>query len=695
MIAAALLSLVPVLPAALPPLATPAAAMQRGGKGWGLMPFPDGGYTGTRRPWPSRGGGKAKPKNVPPPPRGTGGYKGPGDTAGPGKRQAGPSAAPMAPAQVPGSNTDAPVMAVTPDALPDLLDLDEWSLWWRLHYEGYTAVEPWQLEATGSDGFFIGRGEKSEAEGPGISQAVIYGRIVPALLTALDNDPSEALRTGAMLSLARIGATAETSPSSEEMLAKFVDQLDDKNQRIAETACIAIGILAVPESLQPLTELLLDSEAGRASLGRHEVPRRVRAFAAYGLGLVARDAGPELRAQATRALVASLAAQPGSMPDERIAAVVALSMIDPRERENEGLAERLLELLAEDDENLSTRSHVPAALATIAPFLEAEAQERVLDELLDTATRKTERDLLRAGCVIALGRLADSDEDKFDAKVRKALMKVTTSGSYRERSYALIALAQIGARAGTGKGDPHDGTVDIQKFFLKQLAHSKQRERPWYGLALGLLARHMRDAGDAASADAKEEMRDALRAAKSPNERVAFAVALGLAGDADAVEGLLEELDELDPAMRGDVALAIGMTGSTGAIQALSDSLSAAQHEPHSLQNTARALALLGDTNVVTAVQALGEECDCALSHQGMALALGRTRHPNAVAPLLALLEGENSSELERGYAALGLGYAADKDTTAWSYRISADVHYRAYATTLTSEDLSGILDLP
>ena len=701
MFAATLLALVPVLPPVFPPVAmpvAPVAAPQRKGGGWGLIPFPGGGYTGTRRPFPTtRGLGRKKPPPPPPPPRGTGGYDGPGDTTRAPGKPATRRAAPLTPAMTPGSTTSTtqPVEAVTAGPLPALMDLDEWSLWWLLHHEGYVTVEPWRLGATGSDGFFLGRGQVDEANLGGLSDASIYGRIVPALVHALEDDPSEALRTGALLSLARIGAKADTTPSSAELLAKFIENLDDKNLRIAETACISLGIFGDPRSLGLLSDLLLNTEVGRESLGRHDVPRRVRAFAAYGIGLLAQNAELEVRASATQALFSALAEKPGAMPDERIAALVALSMIDPTGLSNEESVTRLLDLLDEDNENVSTRAHVPAGLATLAPFLEEEMREKVLDELLDTASRSTERDLIRAGCVIALGRLGDADEDKLDEKIRKKLMKLASAGSYRERTFALISLAQIGARAGVGKGDPREGAEDVRKFFLKRLARAKSRDRPWYALALGVLARGIRDAGDVPSTDALDELRDALGDAKSPNETVAFAVALGLSGDADAVEDLAEELVELEPAMRGDVALALGMTGSPAAIAILEESLAKAKHEPHALQNTARALALLRAPNVVPAIQALGEECDCALSNQGIALALGRSRHPDAASPLLTLLEGDESSTLERAYAALGLGYLADKDTTAWSYRIAEAVHYRAYASTLTGANQSGILDLP
>ena len=583
-----------------------------------------------------------------------------------------------------------------------MLDLDAWTLWWRFHRERYLRVEPWQTGPVTGDA-------ESRANAGGLSPEAIQASIVPALLRSLDNDPSEALRSALLLSLARIGTGDDAARSNADLHARLSEHLDDPNLRIAETACISLGILASSKSLSSLSGLLLDNEAGRALAGKRSVPRRMRAFAAYAIGLLGqRTEVPDVNAYATHSLVAALALDPGAMPDDRVAALVALSMIDPSVRpmassaadacacaSNEDLAARLLEILDERDEDVRTRAHVPGALATLVPFLQTDSREEVLDGLLDTMVRRSERDLVREGCVLALGRLGDADEDEVDAKIRGALTKLSTNGNHRERTFAVLALAEVGARAGDGMGDPRAGTAAVRRFLLKRLARGKSRDRAWYALALGVMARELHNGGDVPSRAIIDALRDGMGDAKSPDETAAFALALGLCRDTGAVESLQAEMDGLAPATRAFVAAAIGMTGSERAIEALEASLPGIKHEPRTLENTARALSLLQDTNVVSALAQLEELCDCSLSHQGLALALGRTRHPDAAAPLLALLEEQESSQLERAYAAIGLGYLADKDVTPWSFRISGDVHYRADASTLTSVEQSGILDLP
>ena len=706
-----------------PPLALPQQDGPRSGGSWSLLPFPDGGYVVDGPPFslPTRPGGTGPGKGS------TGSSAGTPPTRGEvptniGETPAAPPRAPLSPTPAPTVEPFAPANSPTDNVLlpgapvsvtSAVFDLDGWTVWWRFHRERYLSVDPWDSAPVTGDA-------ESRALAAGLSPEAIQRRIVPALVRALDDDPPDVVRDALLLSLARIGTGDGSTLTSSELHARLIEHLDDANQRTAETACISLGILASSSSLSTLSSLLLDTEAGRSLVGKHRVSRRVRAFAAYGIGLLGqRTTNPDVAAYATHALVSSLDTESGAAPDERVAALVALSMIDPSVRpmtrpapsttggsanrsastcacaSNELLAARLLELFDAKGEDVRTRAHVPGALATLAPSMPAQAREDVAHELLDAMSRRSERDLVREGCVLALGRIGDADQDEIDAKIRKRLMKLSSAGDRRERTSALLALAQAGARPGLGNGDPRAGTAAVRKFLLKRLARARSYDRPWNALALGVLARELRDRGEVPAIETMEALRDGMRTSKSPGETAAHAIALGLCRDVDAVDDLAQEMEALAPATRADVAAALGMTGSPLAIEALESSLRSARHEPHVLENTARALALLQDPNVVPALERLADLCDCSLSLQGLALALGRTRHPDAASPLLARLEAKDASQLERAYAAIGLGYLADKDVTAWSYGISGALHYRAATSTLAGVAQGGILDLP
>ena len=65
------------------------------------------------------------------------------------------------------------------------------------------------------------------------------------------------------------------------------------------------------------------------------------------------------------------------------------------------------------------------------------------------------------------------------------------------------------------------------------------------------------------------------------------------------------------------------------------------------------------------------------------------------MAPLLGMLQDEARTDLERAYAATGLGYLAERDDLPWSSRLSTVAHFRCTTDTLSSPQRSGILDLP
>ena len=593
----------------------------------------------------------------------------------------------------PGSVTPSPgasaVASITP--MPgDTLDWDAWSVWWRFNRDAYLDVGPWARASITGDG--------AERAGLGeLSSELIQKQIVPALRRALADDPSGTLRSALLLSLARIGSDDETS--RRELFELLVAHLGDKNHRVAEVACIGLGILGAPSSFAPLESLLLNEQRGSERFKKRSVSMRMRAFAAYGLGLASqRTDSAELRASATDALVELLAGKPGAAPDDRAAAVIALGMIDPADRsieENSALAERLIDLLSARNEETATRAHVPGVLVRLAPFVSPKTSEKIVLEVFEVAKRRRERDVVREGSILALGRLGDSDEDELDVEIRKTLTKLLADGNHRLRSFAMLSLAQTGSRPGHGAGDPLAGSSKVRGLLLKRLGRSKSQDRPWNALALGVYGRGMRDANVVPSSDLLMALRDGMRSAASPDEAASHAIALGLCRDVGAFAFVANDMQDLAPRTRTSVAIALGMTGSPAAIEPLHETLREAKHDPSTLETAARALALLHDSKLIESIDALDDDCDCSLTHRGAALALGRSRHPAAVAPLLALLTYDDSSQSERTYAAIGLGYLAERDESPWSSRISIGVNYRAGPGTLASTTHAGILDLP
>src|SRR5690606_972331 len=92
------------------------------------------------------------------------------------------------------------------------------------------------------------------------------------------------IATAALLALAKCGP--RLAPDARTAVsAALRARLGDANQEVAETAAMALGVLARAGDLALLGELLADASDGRAACGKDSVPTRTRAFAAYALGI--------------------------------------------------------------------------------------------------------------------------------------------------------------------------------------------------------------------------------------------------------------------------------------------------------------------------------------------------------------------------------------------------------------------------
>ena len=233
-----------------------------------------------RAPNRAVGPGGRRPTGPAPPKGELGSYKGPGGNARPVA-----SAGPAAP--TPGS---APV-AMTwlrhgrrhgRQHLPSSRSIG--TLWWDVNKEPFLlAFDDMSRrmfartngdDETGADP----RGRPSPQEGSRTRRTRATGAV------RLQAEPQVA--GSCLLALARIGATPETGAS---LVRLYEQALGSDEQLVAELATISLGVLGLPEGAPSLTALLHNEKSMRRLLGRTEVPYRMRAFAAYALGLIARN----------------------------------------------------------------------------------------------------------------------------------------------------------------------------------------------------------------------------------------------------------------------------------------------------------------------------------------------------------------------------------------------------------------------
>jgi hypothetical protein len=680
------------------------------------------------------------------PPGGGGGGGGGGAPGSTGPSTPGPSgpttpgpASPGAPAGAPGGPSG-PSTSGGGDAGPDL---SIWQYWWGFNKEPYINLKAHIHSGsvvTGSDDFFLGRGEKTQSrDSLRPSEEAIRGKIVPALRKALENERSNDILDACLIALAKIG-DAKAEDGYEPMSADIKKFLADSNQQLSETAAVSLGILAndSEDNINILLSLLADDSPTLRSTYKIQllgsIPVRTRAYSAYGLGLIGYKASDETRQQIADALIALLDGEGKSLGtrDVQVASLIALGLtplpLDPtaeplelREpkkkasdwpkpeqvtNRQEQIAFAMNYFEDERGNNHLIRAHVPLAVARLLQDVPDDhwIRDAVATRLLfDIGKFSKESDEVKQSCVQALGVIGDCDEDQIDADIRTGLMEVKDNIADRQaRNFALIALGQACGRPGKGAGDPVGGIVNAKKgkgpraYLMNSLAKSQAGVRPWAALGLAVMERALGDAKQTVSLDAKRALRDSLRDSKSPAEVSGYAVAVGIVKDDEAKTILRDKLAKMgDDEARGYCAIGLGLMDDRGAIEQIQEVIQKSKYKPDLLKQAAIGLGLLGDKQIVDGLIDMLNQATGLSSQAAISSALGFIGDARSVDPLIGMLEDKQKTDLARGFAAAALGIVADKEDLPWNTKISVNINYRANTTTLTNPASGdGILDL-
>jgi HEAT repeat protein len=596
-----------------------------------------------------------------------------------------------------------------------------WEPWWAFNRDPYLNLKAVIHEGDlvlGSDNYFLGYAPISLVRDhlrP--SEQIIREQVVPALLRVLEQETDNDLVTGALVALAKIGDPAQPLADVPRLADTFLPLLASPNQEIAETAAVSLGILANDFSIQILGKLLSDSEAGRKLVGGTEVAWRTRAFAAYGLGLIGyRSSNPDARRAVLDLLRAALEGQALTMatPDVGVACLSAMSLVplpvdvqcsivsgrSPSPSHcRRGQIAWLREYARRPELNYLVRSHLPTALARLARDTDADPRLRMLaaEDLFELATgaAKVQRDL-RASAVQALGMLGTSADTEIDRSIRGALLQVAKESRQPElRTLALIALGQVGGRAGASRAADPEIVSELRSFLLSQFAKGRSMDRPWAALALGLQERATVEMGLSPSMSTRLPLRAAMRDAKSPDEVGAYAIALGVMQDQDAAQVLLEKLAGLsEDRSRGYICIGLGLMNARQGVEPLRDLLAKARYRPLLLREAAISLGLLGDKNVVDDLVEELHQATSLTAQSSIAAALGTIGDARSLPPLLEMLEDEEINVRARAFAAVALGIVADKEPLPWNAKLAVGANYLAGTETLTDGMGKGILDI-
>ncbi len=674
-------------------------------------------------------------------------YRGPGDTVPPGgggggggggpstPGPSGPSApgpsgpstpGPAGPA-APGSS-GGPTGPSTPTGQAGT-DLTLWQFWWGFNKDPYLNLKSKihsDATATGSDDFFLGHGQKNQAkDSMAPSEETIRGTIVPALIEALKTERQNDIVTGAMMALAKIGDEQSEDGTSqfEEVIRPF---LADSSQEIAETAAIALGVLGNPKSIDTLEHLLLDTPEGRKLVGSEAgVNYRTRAFAAFGLGQIGfYDENPEDRQRIVEILwkVAEMPRQ--STRDLKVAALISMGLVpldlapadaEPTEAKGRGKEagapptnrqeqiDYLVDFFLDEnnkDRGFLVRAHAPRAIVKLLEDLKGtEVYEQKKADVVKALAPyvkkqgKGEREL-RQSASLAFGQLGDLDGSDSDEKIREGLMDASNDTELQVKNFSVIALGQVGGHPGTGD-EAMAGEKDVRDFLLKTLSRGKTQQKPWAGLAIGVMERGLLDANRQQSAGALTALRDSLAKSKTPREVGSFAIGLGIAGDQEASSILLEKLDTMsDDETRGYITVALGLMNSVDSIESIQKVVEESKYRGELLKQAAIGLGLLGDKALVTQLVGMLEDAKTLTTQAAIASALGFIGDKRSVDPLVEMLKDQSKTGAARGFAAVALGIVAEREPLPWNAKFSVDTNYRANTTTLTGQNATGLLDI-
>lgn len=614
-----------------------------------------------------------------------------------------PSSAPLGP------SAPARSPSQTPQSLLQAADRSEWWHWWEYHRELYLELDrtlSLLQPRTPSDD---PAAAALEGRRFGLSSGAVYGRIVPVLHEVLEEhaDDSRMVRQ-TLLALGRMGE-APDAMAGRSTHAAILPFLADGNMGVVEGATIALGALASPEAVLTLRGLLLDDEQGRELAGG-KVPVRVRALAAYGLGMSGGvEAPPAVRRYAVHALARALGSDVARYPDVQAAAVIALGLVPVDGLAAEGQealppaagldaqVDYLLEVLRDERGERMTRTHAPTALARLLvadPEGTAAQRGAVVESLLAlTHPRSRGRVELVRSAVVAMGEFADADGDEDDRAMRDRLADLMKRGDVPTRRFATMALARCAGRKGAG-AEPWAGVEDATRVFTRSLSRGKDREKPWSGLALGVLGYHLRQEGERLDDGAVKALHHTLGKVRQPMDAAALSLGAGLVYDPGAFDLIRERVEDTsDPQALAHLTLALGLLRERTGIHVLEAIMDESGHKPAVMEAAALGRAMMIDRELVGDLVERLDDCGCATSTRGVCRGLAWAGDQRAVTPLLQMVGDEDLSSGTRANAIEALGRVADRSAVPWDVRISAGLNYLDAPASLTDPTGYGILD--
>jgi len=528
----------------------------------------------------------------------------------------------------------------------------EWTLWWNL--QRWNPLEPAPRPEPGRPVTPDGVPSALEPGTPAAGRAATLA--LPALLDAWKAGPTQADTRAALLpALARVGH----GPAIGGILR---NGLADTDERVVEAAALALGILREPHSIPVLTDLVLDTPAGRQAVARHQVPQRTRAFAAYGLGLIA-SACPYEGLRETLAATLQEGSRPSPTHDLPAACIQALGLF-PGEDAPE-LVPGLLAVLRDGRRPEPVRAQVPGALAKLLARQGGASTgllHSVFEELRGRLRANGESTGVRQSCALALGRLGTL-ASQAEACARALIEAREDKGDPRIRHLAALALGEIGAT-------PHPaGQTLALPALLEGLARGTDIDRSWCALGLGWSAVLSRERGRPIPAGLGQHMLALFPHAGQPRTQAMLSLALGLCDHQAAAAVVLPAVDGIGrPAWRAEAAAGISLLGGSRTTQMVLHEMDRIDPFTSAFQAACEALGQADpDLLFEHFSKAVGDSSFTYEARLPGAIALGWLRNDPRAAALLIRLMNEKVNYLVRVAAVISLGRIAERPGPRWN----------------------------
>ncbi|MGK0521416.1 MAG: HEAT repeat protein [Planctomycetota bacterium] len=568
-----------------------------------------------------------------------------------------------------------------------------WQTWWEFNKEPYLSsrIQGISPPVTGSDDFYLGqRRGKPRIDVLQATKQDRQERIVPALIKLLEKDRNRDIQSASVIALGKVGVDG-AGIQLEKVIAERISRDD---QEVRESAVLALGIIGRRESFPILADLLIDGKVARKLAGREKVRKRTRAYAAYGLGLLARRvADPALSQQVHDLLWQTLQDKSLKDRDLRTAIINGLGVMrsDTKRSADKRLAwqtvEELLEWFGQDlgVTSESVQAHAAVAIGRLLGRGDTSLHGRCKEVFSKTLNAKKRRgNSILQSSAIALGMLTMPEEANIDDEVySEALRYCWQKGrDQTARQLSVMALGRIGGKAN-------------KEWLAKAYTRgNKSSERPWLALSLGLLTEPAAAKGKPDEFIGDMLLKDLLSASTDEN-RSALAIAVGLNGHTEAAPKMLRMLrdHESDSRTAGYLCIGLGLLRDEGATQMLTEVMQRSTRRPFLLQQAAVGLGCLGDRNANERLLQLIQETDSVAVLAAIASAISRIGDRRAIDSLIKLSEDRSMSKLGRAFVAAALGGVGDKDELPWNVPLSVDTNYATGMDTLTNGS-TGVLDI-